>query len=251
LLAYPVRYALDHRGMQYISEWRHPTPLNPQDWPSLVTDAMLVLALLSRVRPRPFLWLVTAAMVILSLQAVRNAPFTELLLIPVVGGAIARRRTGGLSGRESTARLALPLAFALVTAVVAAILVGVPKRTGVVSAARPSQSGYPSDVVAFLRANYPGAHVFNEYSDGGYFISQLYPVVTVAIDGRDDVYGGDQFDTYAKIYQAKPGWEAALGRYHPDVIAVSRTSPLAEQLSVSAIWQQVFSADGEVVFVRG
>lgn len=252
LLWYLVHYYFAGRvDRSLVVEWQRPDPLNPLHWPIFLTVLLLALALASRTRPKPFLWIVTAVMVALSMQAVRNAPFAALLLVPVVGGALSGRWQAATSRRDSPRRVPVALAALLLAAVSALVLQLGSRQSGVTSLARPSESGYPSAAAAYVKTHFAGKRLFNEYGDGGYLIDTLYPALKVGIDGRGDVYGGRILGDYATVYRARPDWDTLLAKYDPDVVLVPKQAPLAAKLRTIPGWRLVFSDDHDVVFVRG
>ena len=251
LLWYPARYVFDHRVTAYIGEWQRPNPLYPLHWPIFLTDLLLALALASRTRPKPFLWMVTAAMIALSLQAGRNAPFAALLLTPVAGGAMSGRWQAATSQRDSRQRLPGVAAALLLVAVAAVTLQVGYRRSGAISFARPSEYDYPSAEAAYVKAHFAGKRLFNEYGDGGYLIYTLYPTVKVGIDGRSDFYGGQIMGDYATIYHARPGWQALLIQYRVEAVLVPGNSPLAIALRGETGWAEAFRGAAESVFVPG
>ena len=250
LLWYPTRYVFDHRVTAYIGEWQRPTPLYPLYWPTFLTDILLALALVSRTRPKPFLWIVTAAMIALSLQAGRNAPFAALLLVPVAGGAMSGRWQAATSRSDSLRRAPLVPAVLLLAAVCAAAVQLGSRRSGATSFARPSESGYPSAAAAYVKTYFAGRRLFNAYGDGGYLIYTLYPTLKVGIDGRSDFYGGQMMSDYTTIYRIRPGWEELLTKYDPEIVLIPKQAPLAEKLRTAPTWRLAFSDDHDLVFTR-
>ena len=251
LLWYPARYYFaGQTDRSFVNEWQRPDPLVPLYWPIFLTGLLLALALVSRARPRPFLWVVTAVMVALSMQAVRNAPFAALLLVPVVGGALSGRWQTATSRRDSPRRVPALLAALLLAAVCAVVVQIGSRQSGATSFARPSESGYPAAAAAYVKTNFAGARLYNEYGDGGYLIYKLYPALQVGIDGRGDFYGGRILNDYATIYRARPGWDALLAQYDPAVVLIPKQAPLAEKLRTAPGWRLAYTDDRDIVFAR-
>jgi len=250
LLWYPARYLFDHRVTAYIGEWQHPNPLYPLHWPIFLTDLLLALALVSRSRPKPFLWALTAVMIALSLQAGRNAPFAALLLVPVAGGALSGRWQAATRQRDSRQRLPAVAAALLLVAVAALTLQVGYRRSGAISFARPSEYQYPSAEAAYVKTHLASKRLFNGYGDGGYLIYVLYPAMKVGIDGRSDFYGGPIMGDYATIYRTRPGWEDVFARYDPEVVLVAKAAPIAKALRADSRWREDFTGERDSVFVR-
>lgn len=250
LFAYPLRYLQDADQLRFIAEWQRPDPRAPILWPLFLALAGLVLSLLSRGRPRPFLWLVTAAVIVLGLQALRNAPYVALLLPAVAGPALARRWSfaSAASDSRTSLRLAMAALPALATFVLA-LSVGY-RVSGSFSLGEPSETRYPVDALRYVEANHPGARLFNDYTWGGYIIARGYPQVRVFIDGRTDFYRGSFIDEYVRAARVDPGWEEVLDRWDIEVVLVHDASRLARALRAADGWKEVVVEGRGAVFVR-
>jgi hypothetical protein len=252
ILLYPLRYVFDAQVTNsMVSEWQRPDITWTLHWSIFITAGVLVLMLLSRTRPRPFLALVSIIVVALSMQAVRNAPFAALVLLPVAGSAIAARWPAASSARDADVRVPIFAAAAMVASI--ALIVG-PISLSIagqsVSLGTPSSEGYPSAGADFVRAHYPDQRMFNDYNSGGYLIYKLYPEVPVFVDGRTDFYGNALLKDYIQIDHAEPGWDELLRKYGVQVILIDKGIPLATALTKDAGWQQQFSDDVAVVYTR-
>ncbi len=250
LLWYPARYVFHHEVTAYIGEWYRPDPRVPVHAPIFLTNLLLALVLISRNRPRPFLWLVTAAAVVVSLQAVRNAPFAVLLLMPVAGAAASARWRWATSGRDSHKRIRLATAATLLAVLGAVILPLSARRTGALSLVDPSDAGYPAAEAQYVKAHLSGKRLLNEYGEGGYLIYSLYPDVNVFIDGRSDFYGSRLLRDYATIYRAQAGWDALLDSYSVEAVLIPKDSELAKKLRQSPGWREDFTGPQDSVFAR-
>jgi hypothetical protein len=253
ILLYPLRYVFDSQVTNdMVAEWQRPDITWTLHWSIYITAALLALALVSRSRPRPFLLLVSIAVIALSMQAVRNAPFAALVLLPVAGSALAARWPAASRARDSAVRVPLGAAAAMVTLI--ALIVG-PVSLSIagqsVSLGAPSQHGYPSAGAEYVREHFAGRRMFNDYNSGGYLIYQLYPEVPVFVDGRTDFYGNDLLKDYFRIVHAEPGWAELLQRYGVEVVLIDKQLPLAKDLDADPSWKQEFSGDNdEVVYTR-
>lgn len=252
ILLYPLRYIFDSQVTNaMVAEWQRPDITWTRHWPIYAAALLLGLSLISRSRPRPFLALVSVAVIVLSMQAVRNAPFAALVLLPVAGSALARRWPAASSARDSDVRVPLGAAAAMIASI--ALIVG-PVSLSIagtaVSLGAPSQRGYPSAGAEFVREHFAGRRMFNDYNSGGYLIYKLYPDVPVFVDGRTDFYGNALLKDYLHIDRADPGWEALLTKYGVEVILIDKQLPLAKALAGDAGWQQQFAGEMEVVYAR-
>ena len=93
--------------------------------------------------------------------------------------------------------------------------------------------------------------MFNDYGWGGYLISQLAPEHQVFIDGRADLYEySGIFPDYMTIAAAQTDALRVLDRHNIQSCLIRRSNPLAQLLAASPGWQQTYSDDLAVIFVR-
>lgn len=250
LLAYPLRYLQDADQLRFIAEWQRPDPRAPILWPLFVALAGLALSLLSRCRPRPFLWLVTLAVIALGLQALRNAPYVAVLLPAVAGPALAGRWPAASAASDSHTTLRLPMAaLPALSAFVIAVSIG-HRVSDTVSIREPSESRYPEAALRYVAERHPGARLLNDYTWGGYLIARGYPDVRVFIDGRTDFYRGPFIDEYVRAARAEAGWQDILDRWRIEVVLVDDASHLARALRVADGWDEIVIEGRGAVFVR-
>lgn len=252
ILAYPFRYLFDSQfANANVAEWQRPQLVDPSDAPIFIFALLLSLALISRTRPRAFLWLASLAVIVLSMQALRNAPYAVLVALPVVAGAASRRWDAARASRDSSLRVPLLAAAPLVIAIAAMLGPVAVLRAGVpLSIGAPTEVGYPAPEAAYVRAHHPGAGMYNGYSEGGYLIDALYPDVPVFVDGRTDFYGDDLLNDYLQIHKARVGWQALLDSYGVQVVLIGQKAELAAALSTDSGWQLEFTGPTAVVYAR-
>ncbi len=252
ILIYPLRYLFDSQVTNdMVAEWQRPDITWTLHWSIYLTMLLLALALVSRSRPRPFLALVSVLVMGLSFQAVRNAPFAALVLLPAAGAALAARWPAASRARDSAVRVPLGAALAMVASI--GLIVG-PVSLSIagtdVSLGAPSEHGYPGAGADYVRQHLAGQRMFNDYNSGGYLIYKLNPDVPVFVDGRTDFYGNDLLKDYLRIDRAQPGWDELLTEYGVEVVLIDKELPLAKAIADDARWQQRFAGDTEVVYTR-
>ncbi|MCA9398155.1 MAG: tetratricopeptide repeat protein, partial [Candidatus Omnitrophica bacterium] len=78
-----------------------------------------------------------------------------------------------------------------------------------------SQRNFPNKAVDFLVEHNIKGNFFNDFNSGAYLIGRAWPNIKVFIDGRTEVYGGEFFKFYQKIWDKGDGdvFEEAVGRY--------------------------------------
>jgi len=64
-----------------------------------------------------------------------------------------------------------------------------------------SQQSYPEKAVDFLVGNNIRGNFFNDFNTGAYLVGRVFPDIKVFIDGRTEVYGGEYFKNYRKIWE--------------------------------------------------
>ncbi len=250
VLWYPFRYLQDADALRIVDEWRRPDFTSPFNLPLLALSVSMAAALMSRGRPGQYLWLVSLAALVLSMQALRNAPFIALLAAPVIGPALAGKwRWARISGDTATVMPA-GIAAACVIAV-GALVLGAGALSGAsTSGWSPSARDYPEQGVEYLRRSGQDARLFNDYGWGGYLIQNLWPNVPVFVDGRTDFYRSELLDDYIAIMETAPGWQAILDAYGVDTALLRSESHLAEVLRQEPGWAEIFAGEIESVFVR-
>ena len=112
-------------------------------------------------------------------------------------------------------------------------------------------SEYPVHAVEYLRAHPQPGGIFNEYTWGGYLISELGEARPVFIDGRADmyVYSG-VFPDFIVATAGQPQALRILDRHDVRSCLLDRKSALAALLAQSPEWKQVYSDDLSVIYVR-
>jgi hypothetical protein len=251
ILWYPARYLTDASVTHaYVQEWQPPNVGDPFHAAIFVTAAVLVATALSRTRPRPFLLLLAVLTAGLSMQALRNAPFAALIVVPVAAAAAAKRWPSARASADSNVRTPLPLAMGLPVLTAAIIGSVAVAFGGAFSLWSPSHHSYPSQAVAYVRTHDAGKRVLNDYSAGGFEIAQWYPETRVFVDGRTDFYGDAFLKDYITLIGVGPGWRTILARYAPDVVLLPPSAPLIGELRKDPAWTQAFAGEGVVVLDR-
>jgi hypothetical protein len=232
-----------------IQEWQRPYFALNVCWPLLIASLLMLAALVSRHRPKPYLCVLAIIAIVLSAQAARNIPFVALLVIPVAGCAAADRWAG--ARRESDSRLRVSTAFAgaFAIAVGAFVLIMSSHLHGALSGLEPSSASYPASATAYLKEHRPEARVFNSYDWGGYLINEA-PSARVFIDGRADVYGPEIMNDYIDIVMTGPLWREKLELYGADAVLFPPNTYLAVALRQDPAWDEGYM-DGEAsVFLK-
>jgi hypothetical protein len=109
---------------------------------------------------------------------------------------------------------------------------------------------FPVRAVEYLRQHAVPGPMYNTYGYGGYLIWAL-PGQKVFIDGRGDLYEvGGAFSDYLEVSNLKPAAFAVLRFYGIRSCLLERSEPFATVLSAHPDWQQAYSDDVSVLFVK-
>ncbi len=109
----------------------------------------------------------------------------------------------------------------------------------------------PVRAVEYLRQHPVPGPMFETYEFGDYLVWSMAPAHRVFIDGRGELYErGGVFADYVHIAGLKPGALGVLRAYGVQSCLVRRDEPLVTVLAALPDWQQVYSDDLSLVFVR-
>jgi len=109
---------------------------------------------------------------------------------------------------------------------------------------------FPVRAVEYLRQNPVPGPMYNNYGYGGYLVWSR-PESKVFIDGRGDVYErAGVFSDYLTVAYVRPASFALLRSYGIQSCLIERSETLATVLAALPEWQQVYSDDVSVLFVR-
>ena len=90
---------------------------------------------------------------------------------------------------------------------------------------------------------YPGEHLLNEYTLGGFLLFSLDPPPKVFIDGRADMYGEKVFSDYKKLTNLDQDIDQILAEYKIDWILYPRDSLLVRYMENKPGWTNLYSDD--------
>ena len=113
----------------------------------------------------------------------------------------------------------------------------------------PPKSIAPQAAIDFVRRANIRGNVFNDFNFGGYLIFSGIPTF---IDGRMLPFGDTFFRKYydaANLIDIKSAFET-LDEYKVSWVLLYRKEPLAKALARSPLWDEVYSDEYSVVFVR-
>ena len=93
--------------------------------------------------------------------------------------------------------------------------------------------------------------MFNTYGFGGYLVWSRWPEHKVFIDGRSELYErGGVLNDYVQVLTVKPATLAILRSYGIQSCLLDRRESFATMLSALPDWQEVYSDNRSVLFVR-
>lgn len=255
-LLFPFQVLGDKLARDFIVEWASPPFQAPQVM--LVEGLLLLTVVLLVLAPRPVRWgdlAVLVAFLHLALQAVRNLPLFVLILLPILGRALADSAPRWMPalivlGDWARRRLAVAVTAAVVLPLAAWWTLLFPSLAGFVPRFGIVPDAFPAGAVEFLRRERPPGPLFNDYGWGGYLIWSLYPEYRVWIDGRVAVYGPAHLAEHIEITNVRPRWRETLDRHGIGLVLIKPRSPLTIVLRASPEWEVLYEDQVAVVFGR-
>src|SRR5213592_4456976 len=249
-------YVMDH-----ISEFRSFSFHSPG---ALYVELFLAVAALGTVslfKQRAFgPALLSVGMLHLSLYSARHLPTAAVLLLPLSVAALTReartwpamRRFLDYSDRlraiDSRIYGIVPIMLVLALSVVGVNALSGAGRVGF------DAGTFPLRAADFLeqRTREPDGlgRVFATDQWSGYLIYRFAGDSKVFIDGRSDFYGQNILESYARIVEVRPGWEAVLKQYDVRFVMVPPGSALAAALQLSGAWKHIYSDPVAAVYER-
>ena len=142
----------------------------------------------------------------MGLRSARALPLCALVLLPIANAAIVPYCPKGFQRYAANLRAldARCSGLWLVPLVLAACWFWMPP------------AGFPPDQFPAAACDHipAGARLFAPDKYGGYLIYRSDGQRKVFFDGRSDLYGADFLKQYARVTQARPGWQEIWDRYH-------------------------------------
>jgi hypothetical protein len=206
-----------------VSEWQ-PTNLLDRYSVFFLFLFLIWVAAVSRFEPVPrseMVWMIFVF--VFSLIAARNIAPAAILVSPHVAHALQR-----LLEKRLRTMAAAPRVPAAATAAcgVAALAVAV----SLVIARPPLVDGLPDEILVDLRSREGSIRVLNSYVVGGYLTGLGAPDVSVAIDGRTELFEPAFVHRYFRAATQMVGWRRLLRELDPDAAVIGRGTQLASEL---------------------
>lgn len=235
-----------------ILEWRSPDFHHPVAW--LFAGVGLICILGWSVGERPAgrgRWpSVTALLLVGGSAAAGLLSARHIAIFAVVAAPYATTAAAALWARwpSRRGRLASVATAVLALALLVALLPLGQRANRLLAGNAAAVAGhFPAAAVDFIESgDLAEARIFNHYNWGGYL---LWRGVTVAVDGRTELYGDDVFTRYLSVAGARPGWAATLDGWGVDYVLFPPATPLVSLLAADPAWVQVYD-DGLAVIYR-
>lgn len=257
-------HASGQEGSAMASEWL-PTSLGERVGAYYFASVLLlVVVLVKRGPPRPSDGVRLVLFGLLALTAIRSTTWWGLVLAPAMAWSAARWvQTRGSAARPEAAAMAAPRdpyalqwlrAGLLVVSLLAAVW-SVPMVRGALlqreeAIADPTQPRALAEYVASLPG---GLRLVNDVDWGGYLGWRLAPWHLIFADERYGLYSPQVFRDYARVSEARPGWETVLAGYQVSALVVDwqHQPDLAQALAQDGMWQLEYcDAQGGVYLWR-
>ncbi len=200
--------------------------------------------------------LLSVAMLHLSFYSARHLPTSAVLLLPLSVAALTReaqcwpglRAFFGYSERLSAIDAKVS-GVALVALVLAGTL-GTLATQAHADRVGFDPAMFPVKAADFLEQQGLDRRVFAKDQWGGYLIYRFDGRMQIFLDGRSDHYGRELLQTYAKVIDVKPGWDAVLRQYGVQFVLAPPEHALASVLALSPEWKRVYTDSVATVFER-
>ncbi|HLH23006.1 MAG TPA: hypothetical protein VK066_10810 [Chloroflexota bacterium] len=256
-------HAGGQEGAAKAAEWL-PTSLDERAGQYFFAGVLLLVVVLIRTGPPPPADGVRLLLFgVLALTTIRSTTWWGLVAAPPLAWGCARwlllAYPRAVAAREQPAgppdpRVRRLLHPTLVVGCLLAAALSLPAVRGMVlgegaSLADPAQPRAAAEYLATLPG---GRRLFNDLDWGGYLAWRLAPTALIFVDERYSVYPSAVFRDYARVSEARPGWEAVLRDYAVDALLVSRQRQpdLVEALARDSAWQSVYCDADAIVYAR-
>jgi hypothetical protein len=248
-------YLSDRFLMDHIEEFRSP------DFHGLAQKCFLVLLLITmaalavhgrKLRPSEMLTVLFA--VSAGLYASRDIPVSSVLLVMVVGPLLTELGPGQrffqrMAAFESQLRGHVwPILIVVGTFWLAGASGRLASHLGM--DAHFDASRMPVEAVNYLQQHEIKGPVLSPDFWGGYLIYRLYPAAKVVVDDRHDLYGGEFFKSYLKMWRGEPEWQEFLREHAAGCILLPKRAALTSLLLENAEWKPIYTDAVAVAFVR-
>jgi hypothetical protein len=180
------------------------------------------------------------ALLVLTVDSLRMAPFMFLVAAPELALAISNRprRATKLGPARRRALVHGAIVGFAVLAVSAAMHMSIPRPT--------PNTVFPVKTAAAIPS---GCRLLNEYNQGGYLVYRRISDVLVSEDGRNDLYGEDILVAQFHVLNGWPGWQDWLNENHVDCVLAYPNRPIVQKLE-SLGWQTTASDPSAVLLIR-
>lgn len=120
-----------------------------------------------------------------------------------------------------------------------------------------SEQAYPNKAVDFLVQNKIKGNFLNDFNSGAYLVGRTSPYIRVFIDGRTEVYGGEFFKFYQKVWEGKDSAliKSAIDKYQLTGVFLNSShhhvpSGLINYFYKSPEWKLVYFDYDAIIFLK-
>jgi hypothetical protein len=223
-------------------------------------EALVFLIIIGFALRRPSIYelLLTVLGLGLALQSVRNVALFVAVATPVLINSYSAywREVSAARGWK----LGLPprRVFAVVTAVVLAVIAGATALRIVDSTSEAKQRTLDSSSYPIAAANWLAAHpevgtrMYNQYGWGGYLAYRFYPDPNrrVFIFGEAALMGDKLLNQYQDVQTLRSDWKQVLDQYQVDYVVYNKGEALANVLATQPDWTLAYQDSVAVIYIR-
>ncbi len=115
---------------------------------------------------------------------------------------------------------------------------------------------YPTAEIDFIKANNLKGNLISAFHHGSYAMYKLYPNVHLYMDGRyEETYIENLIENLGNIEQGQitkdeTSWTRAIEKYYPDMIIVSKRTPISTSIKFSKDWQLLMHSEAYALYGR-
>ncbi len=223
-------------------------------------EAMVFLLIIGFALRRPSIYelLLTLLGLGLALQSVRNVALFVAVATPVLINSYSAYWKELSMARGWKLGLPPRRVFAVVTAVVLAVIAGatalrIADSTGEAKQRSLDSASYPIAAANWLAAHpQVGTRMYNQYGWGGYLAYRFYPDPNrrVFIFGEAALMGDPLLNQYEDVQTLRSDWKQVLDQYQVDYIIYNKGEALANVLATQPDWTLAYQDSVAVIYVR-